>query len=58
MHVPEYAAAHHCDGFFFARRPDAPSVLQDIAKPDEITRYKSLPANLRTRRRLGVVGEP
>jgi fatty acid desaturase len=57
MHVPEYAAAHHCDGFFFARRPDAPSVLQDIAKPDEITRYKALPAHLRTRRRLGVVGE-
>jgi fatty acid desaturase len=32
--VPEYAAAHHCDGFFWPRRADAPSVLQDIRRPD------------------------
>jgi fatty acid desaturase len=30
--VPEYAAGHHCDGFFFPRRPEAPSVLQDILR--------------------------
>lgn len=30
--VPEYAAGHHCDGFFFPHRPDAPSVIQDIVR--------------------------
>lgn len=47
MHVPEYAAGHHCDGFFFPRRPDAPSVVQDIARPDEIGRYKAIPSHPR-----------
>jgi fatty acid desaturase len=37
MGVPEYAAGHHCDGFFFARRPEAPSVLQDIIERQEST---------------------
>jgi fatty acid desaturase len=31
--VPEYAAAHHCDGFFWPRRVGVPSVLQDIRRP-------------------------
>ncbi|MGH9138644.1 MAG: fatty acid desaturase family protein [Acidimicrobiales bacterium] len=28
--VPQYAAGHHCDGFFRARSPDRPSVVEDI----------------------------
>jgi fatty acid desaturase len=32
MQVPEYAAGHHCNGFFWKRRADAPSVLQDILR--------------------------
>jgi fatty acid desaturase len=34
MAVPQYAAGHHCDGFFFARRTDAPSVIQDMRWPN------------------------
>ena len=30
MQVPEYAQAHHCNGFFLPRSSGAPSVLQDI----------------------------
>ncbi len=37
--VPQYAAAHHCDGFFFQRRRDAPSVLQDIRRPHDIAKF-------------------
>jgi fatty acid desaturase len=37
--VPQYAAAHQCDGFFFPRRRDAPSVLQDIRHPQAISQY-------------------
>jgi fatty acid desaturase len=40
MQLPQYAAAHHCDGFFFPRRPDAPSVLQDIRHPQDISKYR------------------
>jgi fatty acid desaturase len=47
MQVPEYAAGHHCDGFFFPRRPDAPPVVRDIARPDELGRYKMIPRELR-----------
>lgn len=32
MRVPEYAAGHHCNGFFRKRRRQAPSVLQDILR--------------------------
>lgn len=45
LQVPEYAAGHHCDGFFFQRRPDAPSVVQDIREPEAIAGH-SLPALL------------
>ena len=31
MQVPEYASGHHCDGFFWSRRAERPSVLEDIA---------------------------
>jgi fatty acid desaturase len=41
MHVPEYADnAHLCDGFFFSRRPDAASVIQDIVHPEALSKYK------------------
>ena len=30
MRIPEYAAGHQCDGFVIPRRPEAPSVVQDI----------------------------
>jgi len=40
MQVPRYAQAHQCDGFFFPRRPDAPSVFQDIRRPKDIIRYQ------------------
>jgi fatty acid desaturase len=36
MQVPEYAAAHHCDGFFWPHRADTPSVLQDIRHPSGV----------------------
>ncbi len=39
MQLPQYANAHHCDGFFFPRRKDAPSVLQDIRRPQDIVKY-------------------
>jgi fatty acid desaturase len=42
MCVPQYANAHQCDGFFFPRRPDAPSVLQDIRHPEDIVKYHRL----------------
>jgi fatty acid desaturase len=31
VQVPEYATGHHCDGFFWSRRSERPSVLEDIA---------------------------
>lgn len=34
MKVPSYAAGHHCDGFFFRRRRERPSVMQDIRFPN------------------------
>ncbi len=37
--VPEYAAAHHCSGFFRPRGATAPSVVQDILRPEDIHRY-------------------
>lgn len=46
MRVPEYAAGHHCDGFFLRRRPDAPSVVRDILRPEDIVLYKSVPEKL------------
>jgi fatty acid desaturase len=30
MEAPEYAAAHHCYGLFWSRRPGVPSVVEDI----------------------------
>jgi fatty acid desaturase len=36
MTVPEYAQGHHCDGFLFPRRPDAPSVIIDMCWPDRL----------------------
>jgi fatty acid desaturase len=44
MQLPQYAGAHHCDGFFFPRRADAPSVLQDIRRPQDIYKYHSFRA--------------
>jgi fatty acid desaturase len=41
MHVPEYADnAHICDGLFFQRRPDSPSVIRDIVSSDALSYYK------------------
>ena len=34
MRIPEYAAGHQCDGFLIAHRPEAPSVVQDICRPE------------------------
>jgi fatty acid desaturase len=31
--VPQYAAAHHCAGYFFRTRRDRPSVIEDIRGP-------------------------
>lgn len=42
MQVPQYANAHQCDGFFFPRRRDAPSVIHDICHPNDIVRYHQL----------------
>lgn len=42
MQVPQYANAHQCSGFFFPRRPDAPSVIQDIRRPRDIAKYHHL----------------
>ncbi len=39
MRVPEYARGHHCDGFFWPRRANAPSVIQDIWRPQAIRNY-------------------
>lgn len=37
MRVPEYVdEGHHCDGLFFAHRPDAPSVISDLMHPEAI----------------------
>jgi fatty acid desaturase len=44
MQLPQYANAHHCDGFFFPKRKDAPSVLQDIRRPQDIEKYHVLSA--------------
>lgn len=41
MHVPDYAdRGHHCDGFLWPRRPDAPSVVGDMMHPEHLKRYK------------------
>jgi len=40
MRIPEYAAGHHCDGFVIPRRPEAPSVVQDICRPGEPRRHR------------------
>ena len=34
MRIPEYAAGHQCDGFLISHRPEAPSVVQDICRPE------------------------
>lgn len=39
MRVPEYASGHHCDGFFYPRRVDAPSVIQDMRRPQNISNF-------------------
>jgi fatty acid desaturase len=40
LRLPEYARAHHCDGFLFSRRPDAPSVILDMCWPERLARYR------------------
>ena len=40
MRIPEYAAGHQCDGFLIPRRPEAPSVVQDICRPHEPARRR------------------
>lgn len=37
MHVPDYAAGHHCDGYFFRRSDRLPSVIEDIRHPERRT---------------------
>ncbi|WP_166509473.1 fatty acid desaturase family protein [Blastococcus sp. TF02-8] len=39
--VPQYRAGHHCDGFVRPRRPDRPSVVQDVLQPEDIGRFHS-----------------
>ncbi len=34
MRIPEYAAAHHCEGFVFRRMTERLSVIQDMCRPD------------------------
>jgi len=42
MRVPQYAdEGHHCDGLFFAHRPDAPSVISDLMHPEAIVSYRA-----------------
>ena len=40
MRIPEYAAGHQCDGFLLPHRPEAPSVIQDICRPDRLGRHR------------------
>lgn len=40
LKLPEYARAHHCDGFLFSRRADAPSVILDMCWPERLGRYR------------------
>jgi fatty acid desaturase len=43
MHgIQAYAAAHHCDGFLFAHRPDTPSVMQDMRHPERFGRFETV----------------
>jgi fatty acid desaturase len=42
--VPEYASAHHCDGFLLPRRPEAPSVIMDMCWPERLGRYHPVAA--------------
>jgi hypothetical protein len=51
MTIVEYAAGHHCDGFFFAHRPDAPSVVQDMRHPERRDPVAQAPGDL-----LGALG--
>jgi fatty acid desaturase len=44
MRIPEYAAGHQCDGFLIPRRPEAPSVVRDICRPDEVAGYRPVVA--------------
>jgi fatty acid desaturase len=47
MRIPEYAdEGHHCDGLFFAHRPDAPSVIGDVMHPAGIDDYRPTRAGL------------
>jgi len=42
MQVPQYASGHHCKGFFWGYRADAPSVIQDIQRPQDIHKFIQL----------------
>jgi fatty acid desaturase len=42
MQVPEYAMGHHCEGLFRRRRPDAPSVFDDIRRPEQLHGYRKV----------------
>jgi fatty acid desaturase len=37
--VPEYQQAHHCHGFLLPSRPDRPSVIQDVLRPEGMREY-------------------
>lgn len=51
--VAEYRQAHHCQGFFLPSRPDRPSVIQDVLRPERNAAYQS--SSLRNRSRRAVL---
>lgn len=51
--VDEYRRGHHCDGFFLPSRPDRPSVIQDVLRPEKNAAYQS--GALRNRNRRAVL---
>jgi fatty acid desaturase len=48
MQIPQYAAGHHCDGFFVARTKNVPSVVGDILSREAASPLRS-PAEHRFR---------
>ncbi|HEU5155863.1 MAG TPA: fatty acid desaturase family protein [Streptosporangiaceae bacterium] len=51
--VAEYRQGHHCEGFLFPKRPDRPSVIQDVLRPEARQRYQY--GTLRNQGRLAVL---
>ncbi len=44
LRVPEYAAGHHCDGFFWPRRSGVASVVQDVRRGERDSAGRVVPA--------------